>query len=84
MSETVSALAGEMVTALEAAASEAVGSTVSLVSVTLDSLGEPAGSEPRFETAIDRKTRTLVFLNGKAHFGHDAAMTATAVFAIKS
>ncbi len=83
MSEVVRSLAGEMMQVLEAAAAETASAGVSLVSITLDATGEIGESAPTFDIAVDRKTRTLVFLNARALEGDAPVMTGTAVFAIK-
>lgn len=82
MSEAVAGLAAEIIAALGEAAGMAAEGSVSLVSVTLDSLSDGEARPLRFETGVDRKTRTLVFLNARAYRGDDMVMTATAVYAI--
>jgi hypothetical protein len=65
---TDSAIAARIVNALEAAADREAGGRTALVSVTLDMLARAdAGA---IETALVRKTRTLVFMN--AEFRTDA------------
>ena len=83
MSEVVRSLAGEMMQVLEATAAETASAGVSLVSITLDATGEIGESAPTFDIAVNRKTRTLVFLNARALEGDAPVMTGTAVFAIK-
>ncbi len=83
MSEATRRLAGEMMQVLEAAAAETASADVSLVSITLDATGEIGEAAPTFDIAVDRKTRTLVFLNARALEGDAPVMTGTAVFAIK-
>lgn len=69
---------------LDRAASDvAGGAAVSLVSMTLDVLdGDVAGSETRFETELDRKTRTLVFINAIATRGDAGVLKATSIYRI--
>lgn len=83
MSEATRRLAGEMMQVLEAAAAETASADVSLVSMTLDATGEIGGEPVTFDIAVDRKTRTLVFLNARALEGDAPVMTGTAVFSIK-
>jgi hypothetical protein len=65
---TDSAIAARIVNALEAAADREAGGRTALVSVTLDMLARAdAGA---IETALVRKTRTLVFM--AAEFRTDA------------
>lgn len=83
MSEAVRRMAGEMMQVLESAAAETASADVSLVSITLDATGEIDGSPVTFDISVDRKTRTLVFLNARALEGDVPVMTGTAVFSIK-
>jgi len=65
---TDSAIAARIVNALEAAADREAGAQTALVSVNIDMLARAdAGA---IETALVRKTRTLVFMN--AEFKTDA------------
>ena len=65
---TDSAIAARIVNALEAAADREAGAPTALVSVTIDMLARAdAGA---IETALVRKTRTLVFMS--AEFRTDA------------
>ncbi|MEL6753265.1 MAG: acyl-CoA thioesterase domain-containing protein [Pseudomonadota bacterium] len=84
MSEATRRLAGEMMQVLEAAAAETANADVSLVSITLDATGEVSAATVTYDIAVDRKTRTLVFLNARALDGDAPVMTGTAVFAIKA
>ncbi|MCR9270556.1 MAG: hypothetical protein ACX94B_07620 [Henriciella sp.] len=53
------------------------------VSVTFDASSEAiSGSDVRFESRIDRKTRTLVFASGLASQGDRHLLKATVVFRI--
>ena len=53
--------------------------------MTLDVLdGGVAGSETRFETELDRKTRTLVFINAIATRGDAGVLKATSIYRILS
>ena len=66
------------------AVAEAIGSAVEPVSLTLDVSGALAvGTAIDFTTEIDRRTRTLVFANGRAMQGETVVMTLTAVFRIQ-
>jgi len=66
-----------------AASQTASGAAVSLVSMTLDVLdGDGAGQETRFETELDRKTRTLVFINATATRGDTGILKATSIYRI--
>ncbi|MEO0815709.1 MAG: acyl-CoA thioesterase domain-containing protein [Pseudomonadota bacterium] len=84
MSEATRHLAGEMMQALETAAAETANADVSLVSITLDVTGDIGTAPVTYNIAVDRKTRTLVFLNARAFDGDTPVMTGTAVFAIKA
>lgn len=57
--------------------------SVALVSMTFDQLN---GAEPdqsvRFETRLDRKTRTLIFFSGTALSGDLGVLKATAIYRI--
>jgi hypothetical protein len=80
---TDSAIAARIVNALEAAADREAGGQTALVSVTIDMLARAdAGT---IETALVRKTRTLVFLT--AEFRTDAGeriATASSVHKVSS
>ncbi|MEM1105491.1 MAG: hypothetical protein AAGH87_03800 [Pseudomonadota bacterium] len=85
MTAPVADLAAAMVAALEETAMEASGGAVTLVSVTLDVTGPVGGggdTPPVFEAAIDRKTRSLIFLNARAMAGAGPVMTGTAIFSL--
>jgi alkylhydroperoxidase/carboxymuconolactone decarboxylase family protein YurZ len=71
---------------LDNAAAEFVGgANVSLVSMTLDVLNDAvAKDEVRFETELDRKTRTLVFINATATRGDTGVLKATSIYRILS
>lgn len=57
--------------------------SVALVSVTFDQLNSAEPDQPvRFETRLDRKTRTLVFLSGTALSGDLGVLKATAIYRI--
>ncbi|MEM7767880.1 MAG: hypothetical protein AAF253_10380 [Pseudomonadota bacterium] len=70
--------------AVRAFASQAAGgASVHPVSITLDTTARLDAEAPiTFTTALDRRTRTLVFANGTAHAGNAGVMTATAVYRI--
>ena len=58
-------------------------SGVELVSTTMDVTADLSeGGTLTFETEVDRRTRTLVFLHGAAKRDGQAVMTATAVYRI--
>ena len=66
-----------------AASDVAGGAVVSLVSMTLDVLdGDASGQETHFETELDRKTRTLVFINATATRGDTGKLKATSIYRI--
>lgn len=66
-----------------AAGAAADGAEVHPVSVTLDITGSlDAAAALDFSASIDRRTRTIVFLNGSATQGETTVVTATAVFRI--
>ena len=78
-----SAMALLMQVVRSAASAAADGAQVHPVSVTLDMTGPlDAGTVLELSAAIDRRTRTIVFLNGNATQGETTVVTATAVFRI--
>ena len=77
-------LAALMVRQLTEAMEQEAGAPLRLVSITLDVTGPMGEDAPRFETGLDRRTRTLVFCNGRAMYDAGLVMTATAVFALES
>lgn len=78
------ALATCLMRVLSAAAGEAAdGETVGLVSLTLDLTSAEYRDGPlAFASAIDRRTRTLVFANATARGAAGPVMTGTAVYRI--
>ena len=67
------------------ASNTADGQPVSPVSVTIDTTAPLESARSlTIETALDRRTRTLVFAHGAARQGENAVMTATAVFRIET
>lgn len=61
---TPSAIAAKLIEALASAADGEAGGPTGLVSVAIEVLTE--GAEATIETALVRKTRTLVFMNAEA------------------
>ncbi|MEM1150874.1 MAG: acyl-CoA thioesterase domain-containing protein [Pseudomonadota bacterium] len=84
MSSAIQSLSADMIGVLSETAAEIAGNPVSLVSLTLDVVGEISGQPSRYETDLDRNTRTLVFLNARAMDGDSPVLTGTAVFSIKA
>jgi len=79
--EVISALL--MLVVRRHALSSIAGGEVIPVSVTVDVTGEAKPGETlTFESDIDRKTRTLVFINGTAMQGDTPLLKATAVYRI--
>jgi hypothetical protein len=65
------------------AAGAVTGSPLTPVSVTQDTTASATPGQPViFTTGMDRRTRTLVFANGRAEQGGQVVMTLTGVFAI--
>lgn len=65
------------------AASLTDGVEVTLVSVTIDVTGPvPSGVEATFQSKLDRKTRTLIFIGGEATHAGGPMIKATAVYRI--
>lgn len=66
-----------------AAGALAADERTALVSLTLDELGPVvAGEAVRFETRLDRQTRTLIFMSAEARSGTSAVLKATAIYRI--
>ena len=78
-------LAVDLMAAIRAASDAACApDTLELVSVTLDvSARIEAPAKATFETRIDRRTRTILFVGGSASVGGKVVMTATAVYSIR-
>lgn len=84
LSETAPELLGALLAHVVRKATSAVTeSPLSPVSVTQDmTAGAELGLPVTFTIGIDRRTRTLLFANGRAEQGGQVIMTLTGVFAI--
>ncbi|MEM9738723.1 MAG: acyl-CoA thioesterase domain-containing protein [Pseudomonadota bacterium] len=83
LSTSVQKISSDLIGVLDAAAAKQAGAHVSLVSITIDVVGALGEGPFEFDTIVDRKTRTLVFINARAVSGGVPVMTGTAVFSIQ-